>query len=161
MNVTEMAVDLYRQNAGMVAFHLADFSDVDMLVRPAENANHAAWQLGHLGLAFGSLINAGTPGAVPMEPQEFTDRYTGKGAKLNDGFPPKAELLARFNAANELAIKWVQGLTDADRAKPMPEKLQSFAPTVGHLAFAIALHVQQHVGQFQVIRRKLNKPILF
>ena len=32
----------------MLQFTLGDFSDADMLARPAPSANHAAWQLGHL-----------------------------------------------------------------------------------------------------------------
>src|SRR5688572_22450827 len=93
--------DIYRQQGQLLANLLADFSEADMLVRPAENANHATWQLGHCVAAFAGLINTAMPGAFRPEPQEFVDRHTGKGAKLNDGFASKAELLQRFNDANE------------------------------------------------------------
>jgi hypothetical protein len=43
----------------------------------------------------------------------------------------------------------------------MPEALQGFAPTVGHLAYVLPVHVMMHLGQVQVIRRKLGKPVLF
>jgi hypothetical protein len=36
-----------------------------------------------------------------------------------------------------------------------------FAPTTGHLALMTASHIMMHVGQLQVIRRKLGKPLLF
>ena len=144
----------------MLGWHLADFSEADMLVRATENSNHAAWQLGHCVVAFAGLINTAMPGALPEEPQDFVERHMGKGTKLNDGFAPKDELLKKFNEANERAIQWMLGLSDADKAKPI-EKLKGFAPTVGQLAYAIPNHVTMHVGQIQVIRRKLGKPILF
>ena len=52
-----------------------------MLVRPAENANHAAWQLGHCVAAFAGLINTGMPGSFRPESQEFVEHHTGKGSK--------------------------------------------------------------------------------
>jgi hypothetical protein len=110
--------------------------------------------------SFGALINLGMPGAFRTEPQEFMERHSGKGAALNDGFAPKAELLARFNDANERAIQWMLALSDADKARPI-EKLKGFAPTVGHLVHVLPIHVNQHVGQIQVIRRRLGKPVLF
>ena len=152
--------DVYRQQGQLLENMLADFSEADMLVRPAEHANHAAWQLGHCVAAFAGLINTGMPGAFRPEPQEFVERHTGKGARLNDGFAPKGELLKKFHDANERAIQWMLGLSDADKARPI-EKLKGFAPTVGHLAYVLPIHINQHVGQIQVIRRKLGKPVLF
>ena len=42
-----------------------------------------------------------------------------------------------------------------------PQPLQGFAPTVGHLLYVHAPHLNMHIGQLQVIRRTLGKPILF
>ena len=38
---------------------------------------------------------------------------------------------------------------------------RSWAPTWGHLAYALPIHAMVHIGQIQVIRRKLGKPNLF
>src|SRR5215207_3987215 len=114
MSDKQIIADIYRGQGPVLAAHVADFSEADMLVRPAENANHAAWQLGHLVGSFGALINTGMPGAFRSEPQEFMERHSGKGAKLNDGFAPKADLLAKFNDANERAVQWMLNLSDAD-----------------------------------------------
>ena len=160
MTDKELLADIYRQQSGSLAAHLSDFSDADMLVRPAEKANHAAWHVGHLAGSFGALINMGMPGAFRAEPKEFMERYSGKGASLNDGFAPKAELLAKFNDANERAIQWMLALSDADKAKPI-EKLKGFAPTVGHLVHVLPNHINMHIGQIQVNRRRLGKPVLF
>jgi hypothetical protein len=160
MNDRDYLVDIYRQQGQLLAMHVGDFSEAEMLVRPTENANHAAWQLGHCVAAFAGLINTAMAGAFRPEPQEFVDRHTGKGSKLNDGFAPKAELLQKFHDANERAIQWMLGLSDAEKARPI-EKLKGFAPTVGHLVYVLPNHVALHVGQIQVIRRKVGKPILF
>ena len=47
----DLIADIYRRQGQLLAGHLADFSEADMLVRPAESANHAAWQVGRLAPA--------------------------------------------------------------------------------------------------------------
>jgi hypothetical protein len=141
--------------------HIGDFSEADMLVRPGETGNHAAWHVGHIGVTYRTLINAATPGAIPPDDADFVARCTGKGATLNDGFPPKAELLERVNDGTELAIKWLQGLSEAGLSKPTSDAIKGFAPTVGHLVLILPAHINMHVGQIQAIRRKLGKPVLF
>ena len=160
MTDKDVLTDIYRQQGRVLAGHLGDFSEADMLVRPAENANHAAWHLGHLTASFGALINMAMPGAFRAELQGFIDRHTAKGSRLDDGFAPKDELLRKFNDANERAIQWMLGLSDADKAKAV-EALKNFAPTVGHLVYVLPIHINMHIGQIQVIRRKLGKPVLF
>jgi hypothetical protein len=154
--------DHYRQQAGMVAAHVGDFSEADMLVRPGEGTgNHAAWHVGHIAVTFRTLINAAMPGAIPPDDADFVTRCTGKGSKLNDGFPTKAELIRRVKDAGELAAEWVEGLNEADLVKPTPDSIRGFAPTIGHLVLVVPAHVNMHVGQIQAIRRKLGKPVLF
>ena len=157
---TDTLADLYRMQVGLLAHHVADFSDADMLVRPVAGANHAAWQIGHLSVATAWLINTAMPGALPTELPEFVERYTAKGSKLDDGFAGKDELLKKLTEVTERAVAWMRGLSDADRARPV-EPLKGFAPTVAHVTFALPAHVNMHIGQIQVIRRKLGKPNLF
>ena len=161
MNHKQLLIDIYEQQGGLVAAHFADFTDAEMLVRPFDNANHAAWMLGHLVTTTANLSNMMCPNAFPAPSHEDTKRYSSEGTRLNDGFPKKEELLKRFADMNACAIKWVQGLTDEQMDTPMPEQLQGFAPTVGHLVYVLPSHVMMHLGQVQVIRRKLGKPVLF
>jgi len=161
MDHKQLLIDIYRQQGGLVAAHFSDFTEEEMLVRPFPNANHAAWMLGHLVTTTANLSNVGCPNAFPTPSAEETKRYSGEGAKLNEGFAKKDELLKRFADMNDCAIKWIEGLTPETMDKPMPEKLQGFAPTVGHLAYVLPVHVMMHLGQVQVIRRKLGKPVLF
>jgi hypothetical protein len=163
MTTNELIVTNLEQNLGMLKMTLGDFSDADMLVRPTPGANHAAWQLGHLASAEAHLINMCSPGAVPELPESFSKRFTKETASINDptAFPSKAELLAAIENARAATIQWVKGMSQTDLDKPTPEKLRMFAGTLGHLAFMNGTHATMHLGQFQVIRRKLGKPILF
>jgi hypothetical protein len=41
------------------------------------------------------------------------------------------------------------------------ELLVSVLPTVGHVMMPLPVHVGMHLGQIQVLRRKLGKPVIF
>jgi hypothetical protein len=147
----------------MLQFTLGDFSDADMLARPAPNANHAAWQLGHLIAAEVGAGNAAKPGSMPELPAGFAERFSKDKARSDNpaDFPTKAELLAQFERVRRATVAWTKAMTPQDYGAPTPEKIRGWAPTVGQLAIALSGHVAMHIGQFQVVRRKLGKPVLF
>ena len=157
----QLLIESYRQENHLVGWHLSDFSDADMLVRPVESANHAAWHVGHLATTYPQVINLVAPGAIPPLPPEFVERHGRKGSTLNDGFETKDQPLARLNEMTEAAVAWVEKLTDDEMAKPAHEGLKGWVSTIGQLAYALPPHTNMHVGQIQVIRRKLGKPVLF
>ncbi len=148
------------QSKGMVEMFLKDFSDADMFFRPAKAANHAIWQMGHLSNATRGMVTTCDPSVA--FPFEDDTRFGKSKASIDDPafFPGKAELLARFGQAMDIAAAWVAKLSDADLAKPTPERMQKFAPTVAQVAFFLASHPFMHLGQFTVSRRALGKPIL-
>ena len=134
----------------------------DMLFRPAKTANHAIWQMGH-------LANSGAQHGhhLRSERRFFRSKTTPDSARGTEAsierspfFPMHAELLARFNQAMDTAAAWVAKLSDADLAKPAPQRMQAMAPTVANIAILLASHPFMHMGQFTVTRRALGKPIL-
>jgi hypothetical protein len=148
------------QTKGMVDMFLKDFSDADMMFRPAKTANHAIWQMGHLANSVrGMVTNCDSSIAFPFEDDT---RFGKSKASFDDAafFPNKAEILSRFDQAMDIAAGWVAKLSDADFAKPTPEQMKNFAPTVGNVAILLASHPFMHLGQFQVTRRALGKPHL-
>jgi hypothetical protein len=152
-------------NAGFLQWTLSDFTDADMYVRPCPGANHAAWQIGHLCGAEVGLTSACGAKAISL-PEGFKDLFDKKTAAIDDpkkfgDFATKAALLNLFEKVRAGTIAWVDGMSQADMDKPAPEKFQKMWPTMGTLAEGMAGHVGMHVGQFQVIRRKLGKPVLF
>jgi hypothetical protein len=148
----------------MLKMTLADFSDADMLARPAPKANHALWQLGHLVNSETKMLGAIAPGTMPALPAGFEERFghdrTGCDDAARFGFN-KAQLLDMMAGARKAAIAWVSKVKLPELDKPSPEPIRSYAPTFGHLAMMVVGHTAMHVGQFQVIRRALNKPVLF
>src|SRR5436190_14993610 len=161
------ATDLFAENlAGDIEFlkkELGDFSDADMLVRPAPAANHAAWQIGHVIASETRLVNAVKPGAMPELPAGFSEKFTPETSKLDDpkAFASKDELLKQFDRTRAATVKWAKALTEEDLNQQTPERLRGWVPTVAHLVSMLPVHTAMHIGQIQVIRRKLNKPVLF
>ena len=49
------------QTKGMIDMFLKDFSDADMLFRPAKTANHAIWQMGHLANSVRNMVTTCDP----------------------------------------------------------------------------------------------------
>jgi hypothetical protein len=158
MSYAELFSKNILQSKGMVDLFLKDFSDADMLFRPAKTANHATWQIGHLTNSTRNMV-AACDASVVFGFEDDT-RFGKSKASIDDAafFPGKAELLGKFVQAMDTAAAWVAKLSDADFAKPTPERMQQFAPTVGNVAILLASHAMMHIGQFSVARRALGKP---
>jgi hypothetical protein len=163
MTQIELLVDQLNRNHEMVKGTLADFSDADLLVRPCPGANNVAWQLGHLIKSEAGALAGFAPDLVPQLPAGFAETITRETAGKDHPnlFPKKAELLELFAKARGATIAWAKGMKESDLAQPSPERMRGWAPTAGHWLAAAPSHVAMHVGQFQVIRRKLGKPVLF
>jgi len=147
----------------MLKQHLADFTDADMLVRPVPGANHANWQIGHLvGVEAKTCQMMGADGG-PKLPEGFGDRYGKASASSDDPakFLKKDELLALMAQTTEALARWVQSLSATDLAKPTPPPFDSFCPTLADVAVLTPGHRHMHLGQVQVIRRRLGKKHLF
>src|SRR5689334_6145696 len=162
------AIDLLAKNLvtglEMLKMHLADFSDADMLVRPVPNANHAAWQVGHV-LAFEVMCcKMYAPAAAPQGLPADMDKTYGKEGSTSDDpkrFLKKDELLKYLGQVNTGLAGWVRGMSPEDLAKSGPEQFKGWVNTIGELVLAIPVHETMHLGQIQVIRRKLGKKVLF
>jgi hypothetical protein len=159
----DLLADVLQRNLGMIQSTLADFSDAEMFIRPCPGANHTAWQLGHLIASEVWMLSGCNASGLPALPAGFADKFTPKTASIDDpaAFAPKAQLLDLLAKVRAASIQWVNTLTPADMSKPGPEKMRGLCPTVGHVALLLPDHVAMHMGQMQVVRRKLGKPILF
>jgi hypothetical protein len=163
MTQNELLADGLSRNLEMLKSTLADFSDADMLVRPVPSANHAAWQLGHLINSESGMLNGVRPGSAPTLPAGFAEKFKRATAGVDDAafFPKKAELLETLSKVRAVMIDLAKSVTPSEMNQPTPEKMHQFAPTVAHVFTMAPMHTMMHIGQFQVIRRKLQKPILF
>ena len=161
MHGTELLADGLQRSFDMLKMTLSDFSDGDMLTRPCPGANHPMWQLGHLLEAEMYFVNDVAPGKIPPLPASVAGKFTKETAKIDDpkAFPTKDELLSAFSKTREATIAWYKTLTPADLDKPT--SMPKFAPSIGHLGIMMPIHDMMHMGQFQVARRKLGKPVMF
>jgi hypothetical protein len=147
---------------GLLSMHLSDMSDGDLLVRPVPNANHANWQLGHLAVAESNMLSlCGIP--MPALPAGMAEKYSKEASKSDDPatFLNKEQLAALLQSIRNGSVAWAKSATQEQLAAPTAEKLRGFAPTCGDLLAMLTAHDAMHMGQIQVIRRKLGKPILF
>jgi DinB family protein len=142
--------------------YLKDLSDADLLVRPAPSANHIAWQLGHVIHSEMFLIKVVVPNAAyPDLPKGFGEKHTKETSKQDSGFLTKKEYLELFGKVRQATLDTLKSLSDADLDKPNTGRMAQFAPTVGAQFLLISNHTLMHGGQFTVVRRKLEKPVLF
>jgi hypothetical protein len=160
MTVNDVLAAGLRQGLGMLKMHIADFSDAELLVRPVPGANHANWQLGHLITSETQMLGA-CGAAMPALPAGFADRYSKENTRSDDPgkFATKAELLAVLEKTRAASVAFVQSATPAQLAAPSPMK--DMFPTVADFMLMGATHDAMHIGQIQVLRRKLGKPMLF
>ncbi|MGD0768959.1 MAG: DinB family protein [Tepidisphaeraceae bacterium] len=157
MTSLELTADVLSRNLEMLKATIGDFSDADIYARPCPGANHTAWQLGHLAASEARMV-----GAYKL-PDGFDKKFTKETSGKDDPkfFGSKAELLDQLGKVRAATIAWVKTLTPADLDKPAPQNMQRMIPTMGHLVQLLPSHFAMHVGQMQVIRRKLGKPLLF
>src|SRR5262245_4445853 len=81
----------------LLPMYLSDLSDADLLVRPVPNANHIAWQLGHLINSEKYLVTEEIPSAVfPELPAKLVEKDKKETSRDDTGFCTKAEYLDLF-----------------------------------------------------------------
>jgi len=166
MEMKSFLIASLKSNLGMVTHTLGDLTDAEMFIRPCPGANHAAWQLGHLCLSESSIQPILAAAHAVGVPDGFKDVYNMK-ANVNDGaekfapFNTKAQLIELFGKVRAGTIACVESMSPEQLDAPTPEKYQAWAPTLGMLVAGQMTHTMMHAGQFQVIRRKLGKPVLF
>jgi hypothetical protein len=163
VNAKEVIKISLQSTGDMLTQFLGDLSDDDVLVRPVPAANNIAWQVGHL-IAIEAMLRDMLPGATyPEVPAGLNACADGKTAKTAPpgGYLKKAEYVDWFKKVRSATIANVDRLSEADLDKPTPGDFAAWAPTLGALLVLTANHTLMHGGQFSVVRRALNKPVLF
>ena len=162
-----VATHVIKQALDMAIFcvnsYLQDLTDEDLMIRPVENANHMAWQLGHLIAAEHSLVNMVCPDSMPALPDDFADRYKKETAALDDAsaFHTKEEYLQLMQEQRAGTLAALEKVSDDDLEQPSPEAIREFCPTVGATFGLQATHWMMHSGQWVIVRRKLGREPLF
>ena len=146
-----------------VQAYLEDLSDADLMRRPVDNANHIAWQLGHLIDAENKLNNMVCPDSMPALPEGFAEKHSKENASSDDPsqFCTKDEYLKAMEEQRAGTLALLDKLSDEALEQPAPEALQQFGATVGAIIAGQSAHWMMHAGQWVIVRRQLGKEAIF
>lgn len=141
--------------------YLSDLSDADLMVRPVPEANHLAWQLGHLIVSEHQML-AEAGYKMPDLPEGVVESYTKETSASNDPakFHKKEQYLAWLAHQRAGTLAALAATPEKDLDKPSPESMRGYAPTVGVMFNLVGIHEMMHAAQFVAVRRKLGKPVL-
>ncbi len=154
------SLNLAREVTNML---LADLSDADLLVRPVPEANHIAWQLGHLISSEHHMMSELSESDMPALPDGFAEKYSKETSKSDDSslFESKETYLELYGQVRKGTLATLERLSDDRLGEPAPEAYREMFKTVGGLVALQANHELMHVGQYTVVRRKLGKAAAF
>jgi hypothetical protein len=159
--------DAIRASLGMadflVARYLEDITPQELLTRPAPDANHIAWQIGHLIASEHHLVEAAVPGSMPPLPAGFKERHTKDTAASDKpgDFLSKDEYLRLAKEVRAGTLNVLGSLSESDLDKPVTGRVPPFVKKVGEAFVLIGPHWSSHTGQWVVVRRKLGRPRMF
>ena len=142
--------------------YISDLEDAELLKRPAKGCNHIAYQLGHLIGSEAQLLEMVAPGKGVALPEGFAEAHSKENAGDDNPahFHDKATYLELFDNVREATLAALDAYPESDLDQEAPEEMRSFCPTMGDVFTLIATHPMMHAGQFVIVRRQLDKPIL-
>lgn len=147
----------------MVNGYLTDITSAELLERPVAGANHIAWQLGHLITAERHLVETAAPGSMPELPAGFAEQY-GRGKQVTDNaadYLSKDEYLRLAKEVRAATLQALDRLSAADFDKPIEGRVPPFVKKVGDAFVTVGSHWVLHAGQWVVLRRKLQREVMF
>jgi hypothetical protein len=143
--------------------YLDDLTDAEIMIRPVPDANHLAWQLGHLIASERHLVEAGVPGSMPELPAGFAEKHKKETATSDNpaDFLTKEEYFALAKTIRAATLQALDRLSPSDLDKPVEGRLPPFVKRVGDCFTIIPNHWALHAGQWVILRRKLNRERMF
>jgi hypothetical protein len=143
----------------MVERYLTDLTPSELLTRPAPDANHIAWQLGHLISAETRLIEAAVPGSMPALPAGFVERHSKDMAASDKpaDFLSKEEYFEVAKNVRSASLKALDAQSEADLDRPVSGRVPPWVKRAGDCFVTAAGHWVLHAGQWVVLRRKLGR----
>lgn len=163
MNVKDAARLVMEMSDFLKESYLGDLTPEEMMIRPAEDANHVAWQLGHLIAAERMLVEGGVPGSMPPLPDGFAERHSKDTATSDNpaDFLTKEEYFKLAKGTRVATLKVLDSVPDEDFDKPVTGRVPPFVKRVGDCFLTVGGHWTMHSGQWAVLRRKLGRPRQF
>lgn len=163
MDAKDAILTTYETADMLTQAYLSDLTPQELMTRPAPDANHVAWQLGHLISSERHLVEAGLPGSMPDLPAGFAERHTKDtaGSDNPSDFLTKDEYFKLAKEMRAATLKVLEGISSADLDKPVSGGVPPFIKKVGDALLTAGTHWIMHTGQWVVLRRKLGRPRQF
>lgn len=139
--------------------YLGDLSDDELMKRPHPKCNHLNWQVGHLIASENQMMTQIAPEVMPALPEGFAEKYAKETATSDDPaqFSSKAELMATYESQRAGTLAALEKFT----AEQLDEETGvDYAPTKGDMIAMQGSHWMMHCGQWVVVRRETEKPVL-
>ena len=132
----------------------------------AVNANHPAFNVGHLNLYPVKVLELlGVEASAAAPPSHYAGLFSKDARCVDDAegtiYPSKAELLEVFFRTHEAALSALRACDDQQLLAPNPvdTPLKGVCPTLGSmLAFYMTGHIMSHLGQLSTWRRMEGMP---
>ena len=96
---------------------------------------------------------------MPSLPEGFKEKYAKENAASDDPkkFATKDELMAAYKTQRAATLEVLSKVTAEELDKPTEV---DYAPTRGQLISLNGEHWLMHAGQWVIVRRQNNKPVL-
>jgi hypothetical protein len=154
------AIKMSLDMADMVSqTYLKDMDDTDLMRRPAEGCNHVNFQIGHIIISENKMMGSVEGCSMPALPEGMEAMYSADNTVSDDAadFMTKDQLMAAFAEQRAVSLATLESLSD--------EQLDGetgihYAPTIGCLLSLLGSHWLMHCGQWVVVRRLCDKPIV-
>ncbi len=162
MNAKDAIKQVVDFSHNIVRDYVQDLTDAELLTRSVPNANHIAWQLGHLIAGDAQMV--GLLGRKPaVLPSGFVEQHTPESARSDDPakFRRKGEYLDLAEKSRVATQAAIDATPESQLDQPAPEPMRAYAPTIGAALMILGTHWLMHAGQFVPIRRRLGKDPLF
>jgi DinB superfamily len=163
MNIKDSIKASLRISDALSQSYLEDITPDEMFIQPVPDANHIAWQLGHLITSEHRLIEAAAPNSMPALPEEFSQKYRRDMAPSPHpgDYLTKEEYLQMARQVRAGTIAALESVSDDDFARPVTGRVPPFIKSVLDCFATIGPHWSLHAGQWVIIRRKLGRARMF
>jgi hypothetical protein len=162
MHIKEVITNSLKMSLGLLKTYLSDLSDQDIMKRPADSANHIAWQLGHIIASEQQLFSSVFPESYKALPEGFVAKHSKDTCANNNAkdFYTVKTYLEVMEQVRSDTIKVLSEIPDAKLDDLSPERLRRIAPKIADMFLFASAHYLMHSGQIAVLRRALGKPIM-
>ena len=139
--------------------YLGDLSDAELMQRPHPQCHHVNWQVGPLICSDNHMLNSIAPDQMPALPDGFAEKYTKETAASDDAqkFATKDELLHAYKTQRAGTLAILSKMNDTTLDEPSGV---DYAPTKAAIVRMQGEHWLIHCGQWVIIRRMNNKPVV-